>query len=360
MKLKLIFTFLIIHSSLFCQNSAVKYYNADETTIDLFDSITYLRSDMSPITGVIKKFDENRKLVLECNFTNGLKDGALRHWCSNGVLVFSGTYKLGIPEGVFQWWYSNGKPKAKCTYLNGQLHGKSEEWYLENGQLKFEENYQNGKMIGVQRYYRNTGVYAGGGNLKEGNGKLVFYFDSLNRNKIAIEADYGNGVLEGQVKYFTTKGELKELNNFTMGQLNGLQQFWENGKLKEERNYKSGKVNGTRKRWSADGLFLVEEEWENSELLNSKCWNEKLELIEKPENMIIGDPWGDWFEIEMAIAKQESLRSQENNIIGFQSYSDFLNINQWSGEWCYEIEIEKQTTHEILDPYGGFLYCTFE
>jgi antitoxin component YwqK of YwqJK toxin-antitoxin module len=294
---------------------------------------------MSPLNGVVQKHNDDGNLIFECSFKNGLKDGPLKVWCSNGNLVFSSGYKLGLPNGAFQWWYSNGKPKAKCTYSNGLLNGKCEEWYLDYNQLKYEENYQNGELTGVQRYFNQTGEYLGGGNLIEGNGKLVFYH---NQNQKSIEANYLNGVLEGQVACYNQVGELIELKNFTSGKLNGLHQTWKDGKLASERNYIDGEEDGISKRWINDyGIFLIEEQWENSKLLNSKYWNENLELIDDPH-------YFNWDAIEI----------EKHTSSGYY----FLNLDQdqLPGKWCDAIKIKKQILYLIFDNYGGFIYCTFE
>ena len=337
MKFIIIICFFLLNYNIYGQVTT-KVYNIDETTFHLFDSILYLRSNMTPLTGTIRKYDSDKKIVFECNYINGIKDGSLKAWCSNGVLVFSATYKKGIPDGLFQWWYYNGKLKAKCNYLGGLLNGKCEEWYENHGQLKYEENYLNDKMIGVQRYFSENGKYLGGGELVAGNGRLFFYYSE---NKIAIEAEYNSGYLDGQVKFYTVDGKIEKIHNYTLGILNGVQQEWYNGKLVEEINFKFGKINGLQKIWS-DGKLIEEHIWENSEEVSSKFWNENSELIEAPD-----------FDLTRAFTSENSYYPNFEHI-------NYLNLNKTLGRWCEDLNLANQLIYLIFDDYGGMRFCTYD
>ena len=52
----------------------------------------------------------------------------------------------GIKHGLCRRLYPNGQLWYEENYQNGQKHGLCRGWY-ENGQLSYEANYQNGQKI---------------------------------------------------------------------------------------------------------------------------------------------------------------------------------------------------------------------
>ena len=49
-------------------------------------------------------------------------------------------------SGKCLWWYKNGQLRYEDNWKNGKLHGKDLGWY-NNGQLRYEDNYKNGVRI---------------------------------------------------------------------------------------------------------------------------------------------------------------------------------------------------------------------
>ncbi len=206
--------FLVLFCITFCLQyffSQTKVYDVKETTLHLQDSIVYLRSTMTPISGIVQVIDTNKKKVFEASFISGKKSGNLKLWLSNGQLIFSGNYLKGLPHGSFEWYYSNGKIKAKCNYIEGDLNGKCQGWYEEHDQLKYEENYKLGGLFGVQRYFSEDGVSLGGGDLINGTGKLVLYYRP---NNVALEAFYDLELSDSVRRIYFEKGLLKRDNDF--------------------------------------------------------------------------------------------------------------------------------------------------
>ena len=94
----------------------------------------------------------------------------------------------------------------------------------DNGQVNFEYSFKNGKRIGWQRDYSESGELLGEVNLIDGNGTFVTKF--------------------------------------------------ENGQIYGEENYKDGLRHGTSKWWYENGQLRNEQIWKNGELVSSKCWEE--------------------------------------------------------------------------------------
>ena len=58
--------------------------------------------------------------------------------------------------GKIKEYYNNGQLKFESEYLNGKIMGKRKEYY-ENGKLKFEGEYLNGKRNGKGKEYNDKG-----------------------------------------------------------------------------------------------------------------------------------------------------------------------------------------------------------
>ena len=66
-----------------------------------------------------------------------------------------------------QLWHENGELKSEWNYVNGKQEGLSRDWY-ENGELWLERNYVNGKIEGLNRWWHYNGELKGENNLVNG------------------------------------------------------------------------------------------------------------------------------------------------------------------------------------------------
>ncbi len=321
---------LVLFSIIFCIHyffSQTKVFNLEETTLHLEDTVVYLRNDMIPVDGVIQCKNAENKKVFEVSYLRGKKSGPMKLWCPNGQLIFSGSYLKGLPHGSFEWYYSSGKIKAKCNYFEGQLSGKCQGWYEEYGQLKYEENYQKGGLFGVQRYFSEDGASLGGGDLINGNGKLLLYFPN---QTIALENSYLNGLLANSKEY-SLNGKIQSTVEYRNGKLNGKCLFWDysdheiaelnylngqkngtnrefyrDGKIKTEEHYFNGVLDSIRRVWSDKEKLIEESFWENGINVSSKYWNENGELLSKA-------PSAEGFDLLAVIVSDLSNSYQKNS-----------------------------------------------
>lgn len=303
---------LVIFCAIFCMQyffSQTKVYDVKETTLHLEDSIVYLRSTMTPITGIIQKIEkDSRRVVFEASFINGKKSGPMKLYgsrSSEGIqpwqLFFSGNYLKGVPHGLFEWYYTSGKIMAKCNYINGQLNGKCQGWYEENGQLKFEENYQLGRIFGVQRYFSKDGVSLGGGDLINGTGKLVLYYRP---KKVAVEAFYNLDLSDSLSRIYFEKGLLNVDNDFIARSIKIWDQegriksifinhfhtdstvtFFPNGEKNTQKINMIGNdgIRNQEKIWYSNGVLALDEMLLNGKLFYSKYRDENnIEIISRP------------------------------------------------------------------------------
>ena len=151
----------------------------------------------NPITGIIKKYEEYEefgKYIIADIYQNGkrLESRSINFFDDGSIKKIEG--KKGVPDS-----------KGKLVFMS---HGPR-KYYYENGKLRSEENYKDGKKDGIQKeYYQN-------GNLKE-------------------EKFYKDGIEDGSQKWYS-----------------------ENGKLTKEEVYEN-KMHTLTKNYDSDG-FLKEE-----------------------------------------------------------------------------------------------------
>ena len=73
----------------------------------------------------------------------------------NGQIKSEGNYKDGKPDGKVIDWYENGQIEAEGNYKDGKPDGKVTGWF-ENGQIQTVLNLKDGKLNGkVIDWYEN-------------------------------------------------------------------------------------------------------------------------------------------------------------------------------------------------------------
>ena len=112
-------------------------------------------------------------------------------------------------NGKYKEFYDNGKLKFEGEYLNGKRHGKGKE-YFKVGEWKsvdFEGEYLNGKRW---------------------NGKVKDYYDY---DKLKFEGEYLNGEINGKCKEFYSNGKLKIESEYMNGKMLNGKGYDKNGNI---------------------------------------------------------------------------------------------------------------------------------
>ena len=68
----------------------------------------------------------------------------------DGQLKYEANFKDGKWDGLYQQWYENGQLEYEGNWKNGEYDGLHQEWY-ENGQLQIEANYKDGELDGLYK-----------------------------------------------------------------------------------------------------------------------------------------------------------------------------------------------------------------
>ncbi|MBK1972238.1 toxin-antitoxin system YwqK family antitoxin [Campylobacter sp. TTU_617] len=174
--------------------------------------------------------------------------------------------------------YPSGNLKEEIPYnKESRIHGLKRTFY-DNGQLKTEENYKNGKKDGVRKQYSREGQLLEEMNFKDnrGYGNFVRYYNNGNiraKGKLLNFDEDGMPEFEGSYNEYYQDGKpALEYNFDNKGKQDGIQKtFNEDGSLESEENYKNGIKNGIFKYYK-NGEIVKEEEFKNGV------------LIQKPKN----------------------------------------------------------------------------
>lgn len=128
----------------------------------------------------------------EIGFEDDLgRQGKWTFYNEDGSIFKEVDYKDDKCNGDFVRYHSNGIVALQTTYANGVMDGKGVEFY-ENGSIKEEWSSQNGNYSPI-----NYWDEAGNQLLKEGTGKMPFYYGT-DDHKI-VEKYFENGKVVKEV-----------------------------------------------------------------------------------------------------------------------------------------------------------------
>jgi len=165
---------LLISVILFsCSDNEIRYH-INKTTSPT-DTLTYLKSDMTPLNGMVYcKYGDNGFYI------NGKKDGEHKRWYDNGQLKNLGNYDNGLFINYQSWfengnkeiynvpkkdtlyevsiWFESGQLKQRFYCKNLKKGGEFREWF-EDGHLRTIHNYRDNKLNGEwKQYYKKDDV----------------------------------------------------------------------------------------------------------------------------------------------------------------------------------------------------------
>ena len=115
--------------------------------------------------GALIEYHENYIKANEQNYSEGLKNGAYKRWNRNGVLIESENYivikqnekLISVKDGEYLFYNeANQKIIKQCLYKNGKKEGKSSEWH-HNGKLSKVCYYENDLQVGASTIWNEKG-----------------------------------------------------------------------------------------------------------------------------------------------------------------------------------------------------------
>jgi antitoxin component YwqK of YwqJK toxin-antitoxin module len=324
-----------------------KQYLDDETIVEEWKTDTLINS--------IQAFFKTGELKRATPIADGKPHGLEKEFNKTGLVIAVAKYyagvmgkrefinrtdKFGLQQGNWKYFWENGNLKEEGTYQNGKKQGYF-KYYDEDGNFKNVEKYDQDNLVADAQETRQMDVKT----VYHPNGKpavTVTYYkgvpDGIRRefdeNGTVIKGYvFTNGVLkyegitdedgkrQGLWKEYYPTGELKSQGYYINSNTDGVWKFYfENQQIEVEGRYKNGKKEGTWFWYYPNGAVLQEENWSNGKLDGIFTeYNESGEVTAKGE-YLEGTEEGEWFYLQ-------------GNAIEKGTYYDGLREGLWTTKW---------------------------
>ena len=235
---KMIFLLLLLSTSLFSQE-------IDDYLSSKYDD--YLSSKYTMGSALVLEPSE----VVRTNrggffYMSRVGDGLIKEYHDNGQLKSEITYKDGKKNGPYTWYWDNGNISDQGAYKDGKLDGPIKVYYY-TGELQIEGVLKDRQKVGIVRGYYKNGQLKSEGTYRndERNGPLKSYFEN---GKLRSDELFKNDVQVGPFQYYHENGQLR---------------------LKGTRK-NDGVKDGVVKEYDDSGKLIGEYNWKDDELINSK------------------------------------------------------------------------------------------
>ncbi|MCB0737366.1 MAG: hypothetical protein KDC92_07625 [Bacteroidetes bacterium] len=189
--------------------------------------------DSGVLSGALTFYDKSDKISNILYFNNGEKTGAF-DWYKNGIKTHSiEPLKGGRKVTSF---YHDGKIKSICNEWNGKQNDTARIYY-KNGIAKEELVFYRDMLLNVLVSNNANGERITHGNLTDGEGLLIRYFDN---GTIRSKVFYSEGLKNGIAQFYHENGELSEAGVYKSGRKSGIWKYFsENGEFKKEQAFRS-------------------------------------------------------------------------------------------------------------------------
>ncbi len=180
-----------------------------------------------------------------CNDTGGGNSNAASTEGSGDLAGYAITdYNgIGLQRAVKE--DDRGKSEARGDLLNGEKHGAWVTYHKKNGLLETITNYHQGVKHGL-------------------------FMRADDKGQIKERCFYENGMIQGK-RYKYNRSRVAEDADYIDGKLNGTRKtFYDNGKLQEEGTFKDGKREGKAIYYNQQEEKILEYEYKGGEMVNEK------------------------------------------------------------------------------------------
>jgi len=180
-------------------------------------------------TGTWEIYPEVNKYKSVLHYRNGERDSSWTSYWPNRKIASSRTYVNGVIHGVTYDYFEDGTTNWERNYKNGKLHGKVKRYYSTSS-LHREMEYRNGNKYNLLRYADINGDSIYGGNIVEGNGLLITYFEPESEGGELVsfaKLEYRDGVLNGEAVYYHKNGKIKSAGHYLNGKKVGIWDYFQ-------------------------------------------------------------------------------------------------------------------------------------
>ena len=207
-------------------------------------------------------------LIINILFSCKEKDAPVVSYWDDGVLKSELRYKDGKLDGVCRWYYRNGKPEMEVTYSMDKLNGEATRWY-ENGNLEEKSYYKDNQYDGVVQEYNVFGTMVKLSTYENGvlNGLYYQWYDN---GKHFMEGEYIDGMMHGSWLMYYQDGTIGSNAIYNMG--TGVQKGYSEGGAYQnvEIHYKNNVKDGEEIHFNMDGSISEILVWDNGNYVGTK------------------------------------------------------------------------------------------
>jgi antitoxin component YwqK of YwqJK toxin-antitoxin module len=199
----------------------------------------------------------------------------------------------------------------------GKKHGVWKGYYPESKRLRYEGTFEHGKEIGVFKFYDDVKsqpvIATREFNAKDNSVYTIFYNQS--KNKVS-EGKQVNKRNEGEWKYYHENlPDIMIIEHYKAGKLEGKRMvFYRSSGIKgeeniaEEANYKNGLKNGNYKKYTMKGTVLEDSNYKKGQLDGPAIFNDPLGNLVSKGNFKNGKKSGIWeFYQDGKLIKKENM-----------------------------------------------------
>ena len=238
----------------------------------------------------------NNEIIVQENInrsnSKGDKEGVWKEFYNNGTLKEEKTYLNGKLNGYFKIYNKEGRLLDAIKYNNGEVDLNSNDFetnieikeeYDENENLIFQGSYKKEIPIGAHRYFNS-----------KGNVTKSKTYDILG-NLVAEGIVLVNGKEDGEWIYYYKKGKKQATGKFKKGKKQGKwTYYYSNGRIQQTGSYANAMLTGVWYWYYDTGEILKEEYYIYGKLDGESIeYTESGDIISKG-NYIEGNKEGDW------------------------------------------------------------------
>lgn len=201
-------------------------------------------------------------LVTSCK--NDSEKDVVKAYYENGNLKSELRYKDGRLNGNCVWYYPNGKPELTINYVMDTLQGESLRWY-ENGYMQSRCFYKDNHYDSIFESYNVTGNMVKSEYYKKGvkHGPITQWYDN---GELFLKGSYNEGMLDGRWIIYYADGSIGSTATYNMG--SGVQiGYSQSGLMMTKIHFKDNVKDGEELRYDKQGEVMEILIWEDGEFV---------------------------------------------------------------------------------------------
>lgn len=197
------------------------------------------------------------------------------------------TDNQGLKQGKWEAKYDNGQIRYQGQFIDGKESGTF-SFYDENGNLKATNSFSENGSKAYNKTFSEDGVVIAEGFFidKKREGEWRFY-DEKTKTLILTE-EYQNGILNGVSRTYFLTGNLSEETHYINGTKQGLwQKFYANNMLEAKANYLDDQFDGEGIFYYSNGIIKEQGSFKSGIKIGIwKIFDDEGNLISEDEHRI--------------------------------------------------------------------------